>query len=147
MVESLRQNLQIAFDLPNDPVEWLCDLFEVLQVFDDYADGDEVTRSELDACIIRSLVTMPGNKFFQKHTSELLPILASIVYKWKASDTVEREGKHDAMSFVWRAGYYDIVLHVVGLVHGRHVAMQSAHLVMKLYGEKLDDYMKEFQHA
>jgi hypothetical protein len=38
-------------------------------------------------------------------------------------------------------------LHVIGLVHGRHVAMQSAHLVMKMYGESIDDYMKEFGNA
>jgi hypothetical protein len=51
------------------------------------------------------------------------------------------------MSYAWRASYYDVVLHVIGLVHGRHVAMQSAHLVMKMYGESIDDYMKEFGNA
>lgn len=147
MIDSLRQNLQVAFDLPSHAVDWLCDLFEVIQVFDDYADGDPVTRQQLDACICKSLVLLPANPFFVKHQDQLLPILSTMIYKWKASDTAERSGQHTPMSFVWRAGYYDVVLMVVALVHGRAAAMEYAPHVMKLYGESLDDYMKEFDHA
>lgn len=147
MIDSLRQNLQVALDLPNDAVEWLCDLFEVIQVFDDYADGDDVSRAALDSCICKSLVMLPASPFFIKHSSQLLPMLTAAILKWKASDMVEREGKHGPMSFAWRAGYYDIVLMVVSLVHGRPAAMESGHIVMRLYGEKLEDYMKEFENA
>lgn len=147
MTHSLRHNLQVALDLPRDAVEWLCDLFEVIQVFDDFADGDEVSRADLDSCICKSLVMLPANPFFIKHSSQLLPMLTASILKWKASDIVEREGRHNAMSFAWRAGYYDIVLMVVHLVHGRSAAMASGHVVMKLYGEKLEDYIKEFGNA
>lgn len=73
--------------------------------------------------------------------------MAVNILKWQASDRAEREGHADAMSFVWRAGFYDIVLMVVQLCHGRQVAQSCAHHVMGLYGEKLDDYLKEFNHA
>jgi hypothetical protein len=45
---------------------------------------------------------------------------------------------------MWRAGYYDIILTVVQLCHGAEVAKESAHMVMRMYGEKLEDYLEEF---
>jgi hypothetical protein len=70
-----------------------------------------------------------------------------MILKWQASDTAERNQQADAKSFVWRAGYYDLVLMTVSLVHGPVPATQNAHLVMALYGETYEDYMKEFGNA
>jgi hypothetical protein len=67
--------------------------------------------------------------------------------KWQASDQAERAGQADAKSFVWRAGYYDLILMAVSLTHGPGFAAKNAHLVMELYGEKFEDYMKEFGNA
>ena len=69
------------------------------------------------------------------------------ILKWKASDEAERAGNPSAMSFVWRAGFYDVVLAVVQIVHGTDAAMQIAVNVMSLYGETLPDYMQEFGNA
>jgi hypothetical protein len=70
--------------------------------------------------------------------------LALLVMKWKASDDAERAGQADARSFIWRAGYYDLVLLVVLLTKGHATAMKDAVKVMHLYGEQLDVYLKEF---
>jgi hypothetical protein len=77
----------------------------------------------------------------------LSSIVGLNILKWQASDTVERSGNADAKSYVWRAGYYDIVLAVVQLCHGPVFAAQNAHIVLGLYGETYDDYMKEFKNA
>jgi hypothetical protein len=70
-----------------------------------------------------------------------------MILKWQASDQAERAGKADAKSFVWRAGYYDVVLMTVALCHGTQRATEAASQVMELYGETLEDYIKEFSHA
>jgi hypothetical protein len=70
--------------------------------------------------------------------------LALLVMKWKASDDAERAGQADARSFIWRAGYYDLVLLVVLLTKGHATAMKDAVKIMHLYGEPLDVYLKEF---
>jgi hypothetical protein len=70
--------------------------------------------------------------------------LALLVMKWKASDDAERAGQADARSFIWRAGYYDLVLLVVLLTKGHATAMKNAVKIMHLYGEQLDVYLKEF---
>lgn len=147
--ESLRANLTQVFRLPEDCVQWLLDIWDCIQAFDDYADGDPVSRERLDSLIWSSLVGLPGNPWFAAHSGRLLPILSQAVLKWLASDRAERDGSADARSFVWRAGYYDLVLACVLLAHGPQNAARVAHLVMSLYGERFEDYMSEFggKHA
>ena len=77
----------------------------------------------------------------------LVPMLSTMVLKWQASDVVEREGRADAKSFVWRAGYYDLILMAIQLCHGAQQALIMAPHVMELYGEKFEDYLMEFKNA
>lgn len=144
----LRHNLESApLSLPPAAVEWLIMLWQVSQTFDDVADGDAVPRSELDACLWNVLVAMPQNAFFAAAAPVLLPVMASAILKWQASDFAERHGAADARSFVWRAGYYDVILMAVQLVHGPEKAIELAPAVMSLYGEKFEEYVKEFPNA
>jgi hypothetical protein len=132
------------FELPPDAVRWLLDLWHCIQVLDDAADDDPILRPDLDRAIFGLLVALPGNPFFRRHSEALLSQLATFVLKWKASDDAERSGKADERSFMWRAGYYDVVLAVVLLVHGPAAAMTAAQHVMALYGESFASYREEF---
>jgi hypothetical protein len=143
----LKENLEKSFSLPPAAVEWLISLYDAIHVFDDYADGDEVTRENLDTTIWNTLVGMPSNPFFAQNAGALLPALGTMILKWQASDKVEREGKADEKSFVWRAGYYDLVLLTVQLCHGVAAAHKVSANVMSMYGENFQDYLKEFQNA
>lgn len=143
----LRRNFQDSFALPDDAVEWLMALWQVIQMFDDLADGDEPDRDEIDTALWNALVGMPANSFYQRNCAVLLPLMSVALLKWKASDEVERQGEACATSFVWRAGYYDLVLAVVQLVHGTQAAMEIGGSVLKMYGESLEDYMKEMHNA
>jgi hypothetical protein len=143
----LRENLQGFFALPAPAVEWLVMLFDAIQVFDDVADGDPVDRDDLNNTIWNTLVGMGQNPFWQVNQQTLAPIVAGMILKWQGSDKAEREGQADARSFVWRAGYYDVVLMAVALCHGTKAATEHAHQVMHLYGEKLEDYLEEFKDA
>lgn len=146
-MSAMRSHLEDTLALPLPAVEWLSILWEVIQTFDDYADGDAVARQELDALIWNALVALPCHPFFVAHAHTLGVALSTAILKWQASDRAEREGLADARSFVWRASYYDVVLVVLNLCYSPTVAQSKAHLVMGLYGEKLDDYLKEFDHA
>jgi hypothetical protein len=146
--DAMSYSLRTHFDslmLPADAAEWLLMLWQSIQTFDDYADDDSVRREALDATIWNVLVAMPQNTFFSRHVTELAPLLGSMVLKWQASDRVEREGNASAQSYVWRAGYYELVLAAVRLCHGPVAAASVAHKVLGMYGEKLDDYLTEFK--
>lgn len=145
--ESLKLNLTQVFGLPSSAVAWLVMLWEVTQVFDDYADGDPVAREDLNNTIWNSLVAMPQNEFFDKHRFTLSPLVASLILKWQASDKVERSGVRNEKSFVWRAGFYDIILMCICIVHGSKAATEHGDKVMELYAEEFSEYIKEVNHA
>ena len=144
MTDDLRRHFAETLDLPPAAVEWLLDVWRMIQMLDDVADGDPVSRDDLNGVIWVSLVTMPANPFFLANAAALQASLAQLVLKWQASDDAERQGQADARSFVWRAGYYDLVLLVVLLTKGHADAMKDAKTVMHLYGETLHEYLKEF---
>jgi hypothetical protein len=122
-------------------------LWNAIQVFDDMADGDFPDRENLFACIADTLCVMPANPFFRANQDTLTPLVAVALLKWRASDDAEHNGTPSETSFVWRAGFYDIVLAVVQIVHGLDVAKDAAQHVMRLYGESYAKYQEEFTHA
>lgn len=140
----LNKNLAETFALPDDARDWLISLWNAIQVFDDMADGDFPDRDRLDAAICDTLVNMPANPFFREHMLTLLPLVSVAILKWKGADDVEREGDANEVSFVWRAGYYDLVLAVVQIVHGHGIAMDVAKTALRLYGESYEEYRAEF---
>lgn len=143
----LRRNFTETLSLSDEASDWLIALWEVIQLFDDVADKDPIDRDELDAVIWNTLVGMPLNQFYQRNACTFVPLLGMMVLKWKASDVVERQGEACATSFVWRAGYYDLVLAAVQIEHGAQAAMEIGSAVLKMYGESLEDYMKEMHDA
>lgn len=143
--------LQISFkeglNLPADASEFLLNVWGATQFFDDVADGDEVKRPVLDQVIWDFFIGFAENAFFQKNAIVLKSQLMTMILKWQASDQAERSGEASAKSYMWRAGYYDLVLSVVTIVHGYQNAIKLAKSVMDLYGETLEDYLEEFKDA
>ncbi|MGL5361355.1 MAG: hypothetical protein ACRDBH_00625 [Bosea sp. (in: a-proteobacteria)] len=136
-----------SFAIRDDAHSWLMALWNAIQVFDDMADGDHPDRENLITAVADTLVFMPANPFFRANMGTLLPLVAVAILKWRAADDAEIAGEPSETSFVWRAGFYDIVLAVVQIVHGFEVAKDAAQHVMNLYGENYADYRKEFIHA
>jgi len=147
MREILEMNLRSAFDLPEPAISWLIGMWDAIQFLDDVADGDAIPKSAQDRAFNQLLVAMPANPFFAANAGTLLPVVAVQLLKWQASDMVERAGQADAKSYMWRAGYYDLVLLVIQICHGYDKALVAAPAVMSLYGETLADYLGEFEHA
>lgn len=147
MRDILNRHLTDGLILPKAAVDWLLDFWDAIQFFDDVADNDAVTRAELNQALHAVLVGMPSNPFFIAHASSLLPAAATLIIKWQASDAAERAGEADARSYMWRAGYYDLIALATYLTHGHEVATEMARNSLGLYGESLEDYLKEFPNA
>lgn len=133
--------------LPTEAADWLEMLWDATQTFDDFADGDNVIQERLNNLIWNTLVAMPNQPFFVQHASSLRPAIATAILKWHAANAAELERKPSAMSFAWRAGFYDIVLLVYALCFGQHEAVENAYKIMKMYGEDYADYIKEIGNA
>lgn len=143
-MDSLRVIFNQQLELPTAAADWLLMLYEATQLFDDVADKDPIERADLNSVLWNTLVAMPANPFYQAHQTELGALLANFILKWQASDAAEKRKQHNEVSFVWRAGYYDVVLGAVRLCHSPTIAHELAVNVMNLYGETYGDYIKEF---
>lgn len=144
--ESLMAHFE-GLELPSDAAAWLLNLWDAIQVFDDLYDRDEVSRTEILRTVWRVLVAMPANPFYKVNEPHLSPVIANALFKWQAANVAEDNNAPTEVSFVWRAAYYDVVLMVVALCHGPDKALEMAHNVMGLYGEKYADYRKEYEYA
>lgn len=143
--QSLELNFKETLQLPDSAVQFLLDLWQLIQFLDDVADGDEIARSDTDKAIWSALAGIPCNDFYSQHRAWLVPAMAQAVLKWMASDLAEREGCADERSYMWRAGYYDVVCLVASLVHGP--SSEISYKALALYGEGCAEYMKEFGRA
>jgi hypothetical protein len=145
VINTLNDYFSNQLDLPEPAVDWLLDLWQVIQAFDDIHDGDPV--EDVMPALWASLVSMPGNPFYQANAAALQSAVATAILKWHAANAAEYAGKVDEKSFVWRAGFYDIVLLVTLLCHGQSFALDLASTVMSMYGELFSDYREEFPDA
>lgn len=129
--------------IPADAVRWLLDMWQAIQTFDDVADGDAVSPESADKALWSSLCGLQMNPFHAAHGHMLVPVVALQILKWHGANAVENAGNRDARSFMWRAGFYDLVLWVVTLCLGPDAARERAASVMAMYGESLTDYLGE----
>ena len=133
--------------LPSAAQLWLFDFWDVIQGLDDWRDGDAVEAAEKESVIYKTMVAMPSNPFFKQFSAELLPVMSNLVLKWIGANKLEDNNEELSKAYMWRAAYYDLILEVVRLCHGFEAASNVAPYVAKMYGEKFEDYMKEFQNA
>lgn len=143
----LRSFCRDRVSLSEEACDWLVMLWQSIQAIDDVTDEGGVSRDDALMMGWNMLVAMPGNPFFQRFSNVLLPAMALQFAKWKASDDAERDGAASAMSFAWRASYYDMILLAVQCEHGGPVALDVAQHVMALYGESFAEYMQEMNNA
>lgn len=132
-------------NLQGDARRLMLDLWSLIQVFDDAEDGGKIDKEELDRALWAAFVSLPTNEFFVANRHALGGIISVQIFKWRAANQAERSGKADEKSFVWRAGYFDILMYVFALVYGKDIASKSASDVMGRYIETFDDYKKEFR--
>jgi hypothetical protein len=123
------------------------DFYLVLQAWDDFYDGDDMPRETKLSAIWASLVGIPSNPFFQQHSQSLIPLIASLVVRWETANELERERDRLDVAFMWRAGFFDVVLHCVLLERGPVEAMKAGPVIARTYTETIESLRKEFSDA
>lgn len=122
--------------LPEAAKAWLMDLWNLIQVLDDACDGDKADPEAARRAVRAVFLNMPLNEFYRQYPAILQPVLVLQMLKWEAANAVEAKGLADEKSYVWRAGFYDVVLMVCHLcgIDG------AGHACMEMYGETYAEY-------
>ncbi|MCQ9373269.1 hypothetical protein NMQ14_03290 [Methyloversatilis sp. XJ19-13] len=147
--ESASQASQSLAGLPLSPpaIRFLVDMYGLLQAWDDFYDGDDMPQSEKLSAIWASLVGIPSNPFYAANSGDFIPLLASLVVRWESANQLEAMRERLDIAFVWRAAFFDLVLHCLLIEHGPRFAMENGPSVARLYSETFETFTKEFEHA
>lgn len=137
-IDQIQQHL-INLGLPESPRLWLVELWNLTQVLDDAMDGDRADPAAVSRATWAVFQNMPLNDFYRHYVAILQPVLVLQLLKWEACNKIEADKGHNALTYAWRAGFYEVVLmvcHLCGLDgKGPEVAA--------MYGETLDAYLGE----
>lgn len=137
----IRENLE-AMGLCEEAVVFVMKLWESIQFLDDVKDGDEL--KDVDRNIYRVLVELPCDPFFQRNSAAIGPAMAVAFHKWRAANWAESQRTDLDRAYMWRAGFYDVVLLCFVLTMPPDDVPTEA---LMLYGETREDYVKEFSDA
>jgi len=140
--EQILQHNFEGLGLPPDAVRWLLDMWQAIQTFDDVVDRDEVTPEAANKALWSSLCGLQLNPFHAANAGMLVPVVALQILKWHGANTAEASSARDHRSFMWRAGFYDLILWVVALTMGPDAAREKSATVMAMYGESFDEYLR-----
>ena len=135
----------LSLGLTENAAAWLHQLYHATHIFDDVYDNDAISAQDKDIVIWNALVGMPGNQFYIQYQQFLIPLLASALLRWQSANAAEKAKRHNAMTFAWRDGFYDIVLMCVYLEQGYYRAIALSEKILAMNTELFSDYMEEFK--
>ena len=72
-------------------------------------------------------------------------LVAQAYYNWQSANEFENNKEELHKAYMLRAGYYGILIMVVHAVHGQEEAERIAPYAWRYYGEKFEEYRKEFE--
>lgn len=138
-IELICQQLELSADAG----DWVMGMWQAIQFFDDIEDGEFEKARELNLQVLNFLlVDSPTNHFYFQNSLAISSCVAIQLAKWLAANDAENENARDEKSFMWRAGFYDLLLLVVMIDRGRTFANENARAILALYGEALPDYLE-----
>lgn len=143
-MEILR-NTFLSWGFPPDACIFLLKVWEAIQFLDDVKDGDPVEN--VDSGIYTLIAGLPGDEFLMRNHKMLTGALVTMYYKWQGANQCEQRKANLDIAYVWRAGYYDLVMLVAALCIPRAQCEALAPQVLALYGESREDYLKEMLGA
>lgn len=122
----------------------LCaDLWLTAQIFDDIYD-EQITKKDCLKLMKLVFVDIPQNPVYDAVRLKLQPLLHSMMLQWQAANSIEENKSDLNKSYMLRAYFFQIPQYLAALIHGDEYANQLSDSFNALYGEKYEDYSKEF---
>lgn len=127
-----------------DAVNFILQLGEVAEVWDDLIDGDPVPPDRLHSAFITAVFDLSGNPFFNLHRDYLRPLILAGMNAWL--DSVVLEAKPDSWSRTWAYALRDYYMELVpacAFLLGGYQHMRRASLEARQFfqAETLEEFL------
>jgi len=141
----IRENLSVLLE-DNSAVDFCVTLFEISQLFDDIYDEGLLARKEVIDLIFKTIIHLPNNQFYSTFKNKLQPLIESYFLQWMSANSIEEfDGeKQLEKSYMLRAFIFQIYHFCGMLLKGKDFAISEAVVFQNCYGEKFEEYKKEF---
>jgi len=128
-----------------DAVSMCMQLWDVIQVWDDLTDGDPVSKEDIHAAFITSLIELPKNPFYAAFANELRPLLMSSILQWRVANEFEKGAEDNDLNkaYMLRANFYNVVHYCAYIIYGADGAENVGPSILRLYGETLSEFKEE----
>lgn len=148
-IEILQANLRVFFKGEEFAVQLCLDLFTIAQIWDDLIDKDkDVSDQDINRAFRIALVVIPSNPFYREYGAHLRPLILNAILRWQDANVLEHGSLADQhQAFIHRAAIYDIFNLCAYLIGGADWAKEVGPQMRQLYGEKLEDFIKEMNDA
>ena len=126
----------------NDQAQKLLrDIWDVIQAWDDLADGD--ANPEFSKAMRQANIDIPLNPLYVAFGTAFQ--IKQMYLKWCAANAFERAKlrEHLPKSYMLRAEYYQLIVNMVCLLEGIEIAALKAPDIWLCYGEAYEDYEQE----
>ena len=106
-----------------EAVHFLEDITEVLHLWDDLIDRDQVlTDASINKTMWKALVALPRNSFYAQNFLALNTVLVAAIVNWEIATGMERDpaatSNDEVIAFIIRSSYIDLVTLVAVLCGG-----------------------------
>ena len=128
-------------------IEWLLMYFDVFNIVDDFLDRDSsVSTADAGRCLMRSLVEMPINPFFDAHKAQLTAVVLTGINAWLDSEEKKQvmkngDGQAAVDAYCLRGYAFEVLLFAVACTRGvgvmRALSMEIRHF---FFYETYSDY-------
>lgn len=149
-IDKVKKILSVALKGSRSAIDYIMELYKIAHIWDDIIDKDKpITDNDVHNAFISALITLPYNEFYRQNIDYLLPLQHNAILQWIDANALEKmdiNSKHKA--YMLKASFLQIVNCCAALIGGNAWAIEiGAELRNALYGETLEQFLGEVQHA
>lgn len=121
-------------------VQFVTDIIQIAEVWDDIVDGDTLDLRQVDSAMTAAMLRLPLNPFYREHGHYLTPLIIQAINTWKVSNALSNGNRDQrAVAFTLRHMDLQLVQAVVQLTQGQDMAREIGIEIWTQYAARPDD--------
>ncbi len=128
-------------------VEFCLMMLKTVHFWDDLADGEKLSPSDISDALIRMTFFIPLNPFYDTFKPQLIPLMVNTILCWQDANILDHGSEHDMhISYGLRSAGIQILVYSAFLLGGNEWAKKVGPDIRRLLIEDLNDFVSEMKN-